>query len=624
MKWKDLKIAKKLFIGFGAVLILTIFVGLSGYTSFKQLKDRAQKRNEIGTILSDLVYVRLNVRVYIDKYTESSVQEGYKFLDKIIKDAEDLKSRFKQEKNINLINKVIENINGYKSGVDNVVVITNKKIDAIKKLDEAGAGAMKAAQSAGINTQSKSFISFLESRISANIAIRSSKNEDFEKWREKFSAAKSSLIKDYPGVLNSSLNNYEGAMDEYVAELLEMKRVEDQQVVVGQNAKAAAEELVTAMETLQNEEFQRAIMYSIVLIVLAIAIGIILSALTAKSITKVVDNSAVVLERVANGDLTISIESDLLDRKDELGTLSTLLNKMVLQLREITSSVIIGTDNIAKAAEQLSATSQQLSQGSNEQASSAEEVSSSMEEMVSNIQQNSDNSQQTEKISLQAQKGMTEVSEKAKRSVDANRIIADKIKIINDIAFQTNILALNAAVEAARAGEHGRGFAVVAAEVRKLAERSKIAADEIVTLAQSSHELAESAGAQMLEIVPDIEKTTKLVQEIAAASLEQNGGAEQINNAIQQLSQVIQQNAAASEEMASSSEELSSQSEQLRQVIGFFKVDHKSASTWNASETSKAKKSTVAKPLTTKSKTHEDKSGVNLKMDRDDSAFESF
>lgn len=631
MKWNDLKISKKLFIGFGTVLLLTVLVGGTSFIGFQNLRDRVKKRNEVGTLLSDLVYTRLNVRVYLDKYTESSAKEAYAYLDKILKDAQNLKGRFTKTTNIQLAQKFIDNINVYKSGLDNCVSITNKKIEALKKLDEAGASSMRAAQSAGINTQSRSMMSFLESRIYANKAIRSSANEDFETWREKFQNASNALKKEYPGVLNASIDNYESAMDTYVAQLLEMKKVEEIQVTAGQNAKAAAEELVLAMENQQNSDFQRAITLISLFIFIAIAIGAILSTLTVKSITSVVDNSAAVLEKVANGDLTISIESKLLDRGDELGTLTNLLNKMVLQLREITSSVIIGTDNIAKAAEQLSATSQQLSQGSNEQASSAEEVSSSMEEMVSNIQQNSDNSQQTEKISLQAQKGMSEVAAKAQKTVESNRVIADKIRIINDIAFQTNILALNAAVEAARAGEHGRGFAVVAAEVRKLAERSKIAADEIVSLTQNSLELSESGGKQMMEIVPDIEKTTKLVQEIAAASLEQNGGAEQINNAIQQLSQVIQQNAAASEEMASSSEELSSQSEQLRQVISFFKVDTKSDSFWKTSDKSTSSKpethATKAKIATSKTitqKLHQNKGGVNLKMDKDDSAFENF
>ncbi|HPN22229.1 MAG TPA: methyl-accepting chemotaxis protein, partial [Tenuifilaceae bacterium] len=216
-----------------------------------------------------------------------------------------------------------------------------------------------------------------------------------------------------------------------------------------------------------------------------------------------------------------------------------------------------------------------MSQGSNEQASSTEEVSSAMEQMVANIQQNTDNSQQAEKIALVGAESVKRGSGATFKSVESMKQIADKVKIIGDIAFQTNILALNAAVEAARAGEHGKGFAVVASEVRKLAERSRVAADEIDILTKNGVKEAEDAGRLLSDIVPEIEKTARLVQEIAAASLEQRSGAEQINNAIQQLNVVVQQNAAGSEELASSSEEMSSQAEQLSEAVAYFKLDIK-------------------------------------------------
>jgi methyl-accepting chemotaxis protein len=214
-----------------------------------------------------------------------------------------------------------------------------------------------------------------------------------------------------------------------------------------------------------------------------------------------------------------------------------------------------------------------MSQGATEQAASAEEASSSIEEMNATIRQNADNALQTEKIALKSAADALESGKAVAEAMAAMKDIAARISIIEEIARQTNLLALNAAIEAARAGEHGKGFAVVAAEVRRLAERSQTAAGEISKLSGSSVQVAEKAGTMLAKLVPDIQKTAELVQEISAASREQTTGAGQINGAIQQLNQVIQQNAGAAEEMSSTAEELSSQAEQLQEAIAYFQVD---------------------------------------------------
>ncbi len=271
---------------------------------------------------------------------------------------------------------------------------------------------------------------------------------------------------------------------------------------------------------------------------------------------------------VADGDLTVDLK-----KRSESDMLMKSLDEMVKSTANIIAEFQAAANNISASSQQMSSSSQQMSQGASEQASSAEEVSSSMEQMAANIQQNTENAQQTEKIALVAAEGINKISAASEYNLKYMHEIADKVSIIGEIARQTNILALNAAVEAARAGEHGKGFAVVAAEVRKLAERSQASAVEIDTLTKNSVKATEESGRLLASIAPEIGKTAKLVQEIAAASIEQNSGADQVNNAIQQLNHVTQQNAAASEEMATSSEELAGQSQQLMDMISFFRLD---------------------------------------------------
>jgi methyl-accepting chemotaxis protein len=275
-----------------------------------------------------------------------------------------------------------------------------------------------------------------------------------------------------------------------------------------------------------------------------------------------------VVAKVAEGDLTVQVETDINDKTSLLYGMKT----MVERLAQIVGEVNSGAGALASASEQVSATSQSLSQASSEQAAGVEETSASIEEMTSSIAQNTENAKVTDAMASKAATDAAEGGEAVKATVAAMKQIAKKIGIIDDIAYQTNLLALNAAIEAARAGEHGKGFAVVAAEVRKLAERSQVAAQEISEVAGSSVDLAEKAGQLLDEIVPSIKKTSELVQEITAASTEQSSGVGQINAAVGQLSQTTQQNASSSEELAATAEEMSSQAEQLQHTMSFFKL----------------------------------------------------
>lgn len=321
---------------------------------------------------------------------------------------------------------------------------------------------------------------------------------------------------------------------------------------------------------------------------------------------------------VSQGDLTVSLV-----KRSEKDELMGALDNMVKANASIINEFITAIENIVLASQQLQSVAIQISSGSTEQASSTEEVSSSMEEMVGNINQNSDNAKQTEQIALRASNDIIEGNKSVSVTVEAMRTIADKISIIGDIAEKTDLLAINAAIEAARAGELGKGFAVVAAEVRKLAENSQAAAKEINNVSRSSVKIADESGVLLQKIVPDIQKTALLVQEIAAASLEQNAGANQVNNAITQLNAVTQKNAAAAEEMSSSAEELASQAEQLSELISFYKTGSEKKIKIMANDRAKLAK-TTHKPVESKMKDTVEKVDIKLSGDEMDKNFDNF
>lgn len=625
MRFKDFPLGRKLGIGFGAIIAITAAIGIIGVMNMNTIRVGSNNLSDSyvplvrasSDIESSVLQAMYGMRGYGLSEEENFLQEAQNHFEQTLGHLTEAETIVKQSDqlsgmsdNINdsqallqkynqLMEQTIEanqHLADYRTSMDmaadnfmkNCFLFLNNQNQRFQNEINAGANKRMATERLNKITWINNIIDQGNEVRVANFKSQSTRSpETYQSAINTFNIDKEltklrQITRQQEDILaltaiEEAADNYKLAMQKFLTEWQEREQLAQQRDNAGSEVLAAASSLANegvdnaqrvAEESKENSRASAGVLLTGLII--ALFVGIASAIGLTRIITTPIKKGVAFAEAIAKGDLTAEIK---VDQKDEVGRLARSLQEMVTRLKETITGIISGADNIASASLQMSSTSQQMSQGASEQASSAEEVSSSMEEMSANIQQNTSNAQETEKIAITATSGVREGNETSQKSVTAMKEIAEKITIINDIAFQTNILALNAAVEAARAGEHGKGFAVVAAEVRKLAERSAAAANDIDVVSRDGVAISEKAGQVLSNIVPEIEKTAHLVKEISAASMEQSSGSDQVNTAIQQLSQVTQQNAAASEELATSAEELSSQAEQLQDLVSFFQID---------------------------------------------------
>ena len=607
--FKNMRLASKLYWGFGTLLVLLLIIGGVAFlalenssTAFEHYRGLARDTNLMGRVQANMLMVRMNVKDFIIAANEEDRQQYQVYMEETKGFFDEAQGRIDDPERAALVDRAESDLEEYDQAFAQVVeqirlrnTYFNETLNVNgpameRALTEIMRSAERDGDAAAAFNAGLALRHLLLGRLYVMKFMETNAQDAADRASSELAASDEFLAtldaelqnperRRLLGEAKSQLDGYVEVFDKLVPLIFKRNTVISERLdVLGPRIADDTEQVKLSVMREQDElgprvqaQNQRSVWIIIAVAVAALVVGVGTAVLLVRGgLAQLGRDPAVIAgiaQQIADGDLTLSFD------EHKVRGVYRNMRDMAVNLIRVVGEVRSATDNVAAGSEELSASSQNLSQGATEQAANVEEVSSSMEQMTGNIRQNAENARETERIALQAAKSAEEGGQAVTKAVDAMKNIAEKIGIIEEIARQTNLLALNAAIEAARAGEHGKGFAVVAAEVRKLAERSGEAAAEISELSSSTVEVADQAGRMLTQLVPDIQKTAELVQEITAASDEQNSGAEQINKAIQQLDQVIQQNASAAEEMASTSEELSSQGQQLQQTMGFFHMD---------------------------------------------------
>ncbi len=604
MNLRNISIRLRLMLGFNILVLCLFIVGAIGWYSLRETSSITKVSNNVRDVQSNLLGARLNVMYFLRFSDFQVVDKAMGNLESALTSV-DLAVQGSGNR-IESGNDFINHIQSYKKSFSNYVDLEKTKKETFTNWYSVG-GTLSKMVSSKVNSSANRVIQKLVEphnllRISAWEFIANPMNSDGTINSESVAKVKGMLNDCYSLLANSKNRNidvmnlmeqyteYETAFNKYAESVqkqgAEVAVMQEESVFVANKGDRLVEDILIA----EKEVTQKSDTLIISVVIVALLLSLIVSALISRSITKPLEAGVQFAEKMSVGDLFHKMD---VRGKDEVARLSNAMIKMSDKLKEVVSEIMSGSQQLTVASEQMNTNSQTISSSTNEQAASLEEVSTAIEEMVANIEMSNDNAEKGEQLSDVAMNDIQEVSNESRKAMQANKIIAEKINVVSEIARQTNILALNAAVESARAGEQGKGFAVVAAEVRKLAERSKEAADEIVKLAQESNRLSVASNKKMEAVLPNVNKANVFMKEIAAASKEQRTGAGQINNAIQQLNQATQESASGSEEMAGSAEELSSQAILLRDLIDYFKIEEKKNNTKHKITSTKTEKQFV-------------------------------
>jgi methyl-accepting chemotaxis protein len=598
--WNDLKIGVKIGVGFGLLIILSVIIGGITIFSMRQIQKESDSLaneslpsvNESFRADKDWREVLINLQAFEHLSDPYYYDNAEKYLKKFNHSLEQLVNLSKTS-SAEIVNiEKLENVNKlaiefialnqkYKAQVGKTFELLNSLDQGMKNLRSnyqsyrRDGGNSARAQSMMMNLYFTNYQTMLainkRKPKELDVAIASLSNA-----KDDFRALSNSPEGRNHRQLVATADSVLAATDQLILNYREARKTElkrnETENLMKVDIMALSDvglDQITEMTEKTNGIIKDSIRSLVLILLGIILLGIALGYIISTSITRSIKLGLKLAQNISNGILHRQRE---VVRRDEIGELMTALNRMNNQLKYIVEDISEGIKNIVVASQKMNKNANELSETATDQAATTEEISSSIEELHANFLQNADNASETERIAMAAVSGIREGNKATELASNSLNSIIERVSFIGDLAFQTNILALNAAVEAARAGEHGRGFAVVAAEVKKLADSSKQAAELINKVSRETVVASDQAGVKLQRIVPEIEKTAQLVHGIKLASSEQEVGINQINNAIQQLNNIAQQNAYSSENMANSSLELANLAEKLGKTISFFKV----------------------------------------------------